>query len=737
MIPSTGEKGTYWPKLAINDQYPMSFLGALYKKTEDHIGLPLNIRGQGQHGPKFGTDFRYTKNLGQPSLWNGKGYRVSVVGKEFSSFAKGNSQGVWDALSEAEEETDYSLPTLTKLCKQNPERIFDHFVDYYANCNCQIYAYEKMKSNPTNRTSGIPKNALSKAEKTLDAIDMTWFDNISNQLQKGTYRFQTMKRVSLENPNSQEKCHESISSPRDKIVQRAQYRTLSRVYEPVFLNFSHGFRPNKGCHSALHQIRIQFHHCRWVIESDIQKCFDTIDHDILLKIISKKIHCQKTLKLLESAQKAGYLESIGESVLRNTKGAFSKAEGTPQGSILSPLLCNIYLHEMDIYIQELMTSFCKGLHRKINPLSKKGHQKLQELSPGSKEWKTARTFIRSLPSKDNRDPSVKRIYYVRYADDFLIGIQGSKEDATIIRKSLDDWLQANLKLILHPKKTKICHFRSENTVFLGICIGPQCTGEQPVVRSKHDRKARITPRLPLTLDVKNLYKRQSDRGFVKYNPSLKKYKGIAYSRLQNQEIADIITYFNAVFRGLWNYYSFVDNSSTLNNIWWVLQESLAFTISRKLRLQGIRKVFVKFGYPTSDESGKVKFWKPPTFKRDVSIQRKMRKKNTRSFAELLRTLETSWVNKLSRTNNGKSCIICGSFEKVEIHHVKMLKSLKKDVKKRNKSFFTAQMATIHRKQVPLCQSHHIDQHRGTRSERDRELFKIGCQEERNNHKKKQ
>jgi retron-type reverse transcriptase len=233
----------------------------------------------------------------------------------------------------------------------------------------------------------------------------------------------------------------------------------------VFTNFSHGFRPSKGCHSALNQVRIQFNHCRWVIESDICKCFDTIDHDIFLKIINKKIQCQKTIKLLESALKAGYLESIGESIIRNVKGI-------PQGSILSPLLCNIYLHEMDTYIQKQMAFFCKGTNRKINPIYKKANKKLHELNPGSKEWKAARTYIRSIPSKNNMDPSFKRIYYVRYADDFIIGIQGSKAEATTIMKSLDDWLQANLKLILHPNKTKICHFRSESTVFLGIRIGP-------------------------------------------------------------------------------------------------------------------------------------------------------------------------------------------------------------------------------------------------------------------------
>jgi hypothetical protein len=227
--------------------------------------------------------------------------------------------------------------------------------------------------------------------------------------------------------------------------------------------------------------------------------------------------------------------------------------------------------------------------------------------------------MRTLPSKDPMDENFKRMYYVRYADDFIIGLQGSRKDAQEIVQNLDSWLKTNLKLTLHPDKTFIRHFRSEGTHFLGIDIGPLYTGEKPVTLHNHGKKYRITPRLPMKLNIKKLFKRLFDRGFVKWDRNKQIYVGIAYSRLQNLDIADIIRYYNSVFRGLWNYYCFVDNRSNLHNVWWALQMSLAYTISRKNRMTRIHKVFKQYGYPTKEKDNKVEFWKPQTFTRDPKI----------------------------------------------------------------------------------------------------------------------
>jgi hypothetical protein len=155
--------------------------------------------------------------------------------------------------------------------------------------------------------------------------------------------------------------------------------------------------------------------------------------------------------------------------------------------------------------------------------------------------------MRSIGSKNPMDEGFRRMYYVRYADDFVIGIQGHLSDAKEIITALNTWLQENLKLMLHPDKTNIKHFASESTTFLGIQIGPLCTSENPVKLYSTGKKRRITPRLPITVDTKRILKRLKSRGLVKFDGN--KYKGIAYSRMQNLDIPDIIKYFNSVFRG--------------------------------------------------------------------------------------------------------------------------------------------------------------------------------------------
>jgi retron-type reverse transcriptase len=181
---------------------------------------------------------------------------------------------------------------------------------------------------------------------------------------------------------------------------------------------------------------MQFNSCKWIIESDIRKCFDTIDHDILLSLLMKKIKCVKTLNLIRSALEAGYFDQIGGKRIANELG-------TPQGSILSPLLCNIYLHEFDLMIKLYMESFNKGNKPKVSLEYEKRRREMKKHTPGSKEWKQARIVLRSLPSIRGVDPDFKRFYYVRYADDFLIAIRGHKRDAQHIVQSLNSWLAEN------------------------------------------------------------------------------------------------------------------------------------------------------------------------------------------------------------------------------------------------------------------------------------------------------
>lgn len=179
------------------------------------------------------------------------------------------------------------------------------------------------------------------------------------------------------------------------------------------------------------------------------------------------------------------------------------------------------------------------------------------------------------------DPTFKRLYYVRYADDFIFGLQGSHKDAVLFLKHLTDWLKSNLHLSLNPSKTHIHQFSSTSIKFLGINIGPLKLDDLPVRRYSTGKRHRVTPRLRMSVDIVELLKRLKTRGFAKFSRPKNIYVGVRYGRMQNLDVIDIIRYFNSVFRGIWNYFSFVDNSPALNKVWWVLHESLAYTLSSK------------------------------------------------------------------------------------------------------------------------------------------------------------
>jgi len=224
--------------------------------------------------------------------------------------------------------------------QKNKNCINDKLIHLIADPQTLTLAYELIKSNPGNMTKGG-------VNETLDGISETWISQTSAKLKAGKFEFSKMRRVHIRKKDGSQRPL-TISSPRDKVVQKAIQLVLEPIYEPTFYINSHGFRPNKGCHTALKQIRKWFHGITWVIETDISKCYDTIDHSTLLEIIGKKVKCVKTLTLIKKGLECGII---------NLK-AFSKSKlGTPQGSILSPLLCNIYLHELDEEMYKLKGSF--------------------------------------------------------------------------------------------------------------------------------------------------------------------------------------------------------------------------------------------------------------------------------------------------------------------------------------------------------------------------------------------
>lgn len=211
-----------------------------------------------------------------------------------------------------------------------------------------VSAYELIKSNPGNMTEGATK-------ETLDGINQKYLERVQTELKAGRFKFNPARRIQIPKPGKNETRPLTIASPREKIVQKAILLILERLYEGIFLESSHGFRPAKGTHTAMKQLESCFQSVRYIIEADFSKAFDSIQHKTLMGIIKEEVECTKTLRLIESGLKAGYFE-LGELHTNLTTG-------TPQGSILSPLLCNIFLHKLDKFMEEIKEEFEKGTKR--------------------------------------------------------------------------------------------------------------------------------------------------------------------------------------------------------------------------------------------------------------------------------------------------------------------------------------------------------------------------------------
>jgi group II intron reverse transcriptase/maturase len=342
---------------------------------------------------------------------------------------------------------------------ENREIHFEPNIKAIAHIKNLIAAYELIKSNPGNMTRGTDNT-------TLDGINLNYFKKIQEQLRAGKYTFPPARRVQIPKPGKEETGPLTVASPRDKIVQKAIQLVLNELYETKFLDSSHGFRPGRGTHTAVRSVDAKFQSVHYIIEADFSKAFDRIPHDKLMEVLKKDIKCSKTLKLIESGLKAGFYEN--NILHENLIVAIQQRSG------LSPLLCNVNFHELDLYMEDLMNRYRHGARRPTN----KEYTKLQNRAKymrligldktSPQEYKAILRELTNTPNKAHND-SFTRVHYVRYADDFIIGVEGSYEMSVEILNKVKSFLET-LKLALNETKTKITKFNSKPIEFLGYKI---------------------------------------------------------------------------------------------------------------------------------------------------------------------------------------------------------------------------------------------------------------------------
>lgn len=519
-------------------------------------------------------------------------------------------------------------------------------------------------------------------------------------------------RISRNKATRKKKRPLTISSPRDKVVQKAILFVLEAIYEPSFLDYSHGSRPGKGTHTALKYIKYNFKESKWCIEADIESNFPNINHRILMNLLGERISCSKFLSLIKNSIKAGYVEN----------GKFFESNiGLFQGNITSPILNNVYLHEFDLYMDGLINRFHLGKRRKKNPEYRRFQYLMEKAKEDPFEIRSLRKSRRKVNSKDPFDPGFKRLYYVRYVDDFVVGVIGSRKDTVELQENIRVFLKDQLKLTLGPEKTLITNFSKRYISFLGTLIKGTWERDKRLVIVKRkgvNRKERVTSRTVLKAPIKLLFEKATLNGFFKKRNN--EFVPTNVGRCINMDHDDILLYYNSVIRGILNYYSFANNRKSLGSLIHGLKFSCARTLALKYKLRHVSKVFAKYGTTLKrSRNSEIELYIPETFKAIKEFNINVEQPD--------HVLFSNWNKKLTKSNLFKKCVICGSTNRVEMHHVRKIRDLKSKLRNKKIDFFTFQMAAINRKQVPLCAKHHKALHNNTLSHDERELFVLNIQ----------
>lgn len=533
--------------------------------------------------------------------------------------------------------------------------------------------------------------------ETVDGMSLEKIEQLIDGVKYERYRWTPVRRINIPKRNGKKRPL-GIPSWSDKLLQEVMRSILEAYFEPQFSEHSHGFRPGRGCHTALSEIQT-WRGTRWFIEGDIAQYFETINHETLLTMLSKDIHDERFLRLLRELLEAGYLEDW----------KFNRTiSGTPQGGVISPILSNIYLHQFDEWVEQvLIPEFTRGKRQQANPAyARISHQLVNLRKRGTIEQ--IRALVkqrRTLPSVNTRDEDYRRLWYARYADDFLLGFTGPKAEAEEIKQKLKGWLQDNLKLNLSDEKTLITHASTEAARFLGYDVKVQRVDDYIDPLGRRVLNGAIGLYIPADV-VKAKSARYLRKGKKVQRPEL----------LQESDFTIVATY-QQEYRGIVQYYLPANNVAWLSKLHWVMQGSLLKTLAAKHQ-SSMQKMKKKYSATTTDaRTGntlkclEVRVERPnksPLIARwgGISLARK-------PHAVIDDQPYQVWGGRteLLKRLMADECELCGSKESVEVHHVRKLADLNRPGRK-EKPQWAQLMSARQRKTLVVCRSCHEAIHQG-------------------------
>jgi len=425
--------------------------------------------------------------------------------------------------------------------------------------NPQLYllAYGRIYSNKGAMTPGV-------TQETVDGMSMGKIDRIIDAMRHERYRFSPVRRILIPKKNGNMRPL-GLPTWSDKLVGEVMRLLLEAYYEPTFSDRSHGFRPGRGCHTALREVANTWTGTAWFIEGDVADCFGSLDHEVMLSMLAEKVHDNRFLRLLRNMLTAGYLEDwVWHATL----------SGSPQGGCVSPILSNIYLHRLDEYVETvLIPEYTRGARRARNPAYLEVAAALARARRRGDRADAARLRkqMQSLPSQDRYDPGYRRLKYIRYADDHLLGFVGPKAEAEEIKQRLRTYLRDELALELSQDKTLITHAHTGRARFLGYDIDVQHDDKQRTCTGQRAVNGAIGLHVPTSV-IK-----------AKSAPYLKRGKPARRSRVINFDDHDIVRIYGDEYRGLVQYYLLAGNIRRLHRLRWVMLTSMLKTLSSKHR----------------------------------------------------------------------------------------------------------------------------------------------------------